>query len=91
MLRGVLQTSNKKIKSSLYSLYSLSCVTSERCPSPRLCARAGHTLKVAEVASRWQRMGDLIESGFEPHTSRTPLVPCYKLISTKHNNYGTKV
>jgi len=23
------------------------------------------------VASRWQRVGDLIGSGFEPHTSRT--------------------
>jgi len=38
---------------------TLSGVTSERCPSPRLCARA-HTSKVAAVASRWQRVGDLI-------------------------------
>jgi len=34
-------TSNhKKINSSLYSLNILSGVTSERCPSPRLCAKA---------------------------------------------------
>jgi len=26
-----------------------------------------HTIKVATVASRWQRVGDLIGSGFEPH------------------------
>jgi len=53
--------SQKKSKSSLYSLNTLSCVTSERCPSPLLCAKA-HTIKVATVASRWQRMGDLIGS-----------------------------
>jgi len=29
------------------------------------------TLKIAAVASRWQRVNDLIGSGFEPHTSRT--------------------
>jgi len=29
-----------KFKSLLYSLNTLSGVTSERCPSPRLCARA---------------------------------------------------
>jgi len=28
-------------------------------------------IKVATVSSRWQRVGDLIGSGFEPHTSRT--------------------
>jgi len=28
-------------------------------------------IKVATVASRLQRVGDLIGSGFEPHTSRT--------------------
>jgi len=44
----------------------LSGVMSERCPSPRFCAKA-HTIKVATVSSRWQRMGDLIGSGFEPH------------------------
>jgi len=33
----------KKIKSSWYSLNTLSGVTSERCPSPRLCAKA-HTI-----------------------------------------------
>jgi len=27
--------------------------------------------KVAAVASRWQSVGDLIDSKFEPHTSRT--------------------
>jgi len=33
----------KKIKSSLYSLNALSGVTSERCPSPRLCAHQKRT------------------------------------------------
>jgi len=47
----------------LYSLNTFSGVTSERCPSPRLSTR-DHTLKVAAVASRWQRVGDLISSGF---------------------------
>jgi len=60
----------KEIKSSLYSLNTLSGVTSERCSSPWLCAKA-HTINVATMASHWQRMGDLISSGFEPHTSRT--------------------
>jgi len=32
--------------------------------------QGSHT-KVAAVASRWQRVGDLIDSKFEPHTSRT--------------------
>jgi len=68
----------KKIKSSLFSLNTLSGVTSERCPSPRLCAEGPH-IKVATVTSRWQRVGDLIGSRFELHTSRTrsvlPLVP----------------
>jgi len=36
----------------------------------RVCARV-HTSKVAVVASRWQRMEDLIGSGYETHTSRT--------------------
>jgi len=40
----------KKIKSLLYLLNTLSGVTSERCPSMRLCAKA-HTIKVAMVAS----------------------------------------
>jgi len=35
----------KKIKSSLYSLNTLSGVTSERCPSPQLCAKA-HTSRL---------------------------------------------
>jgi len=30
--------------------------------------QASH-IKVAAVASRWQRVGDLIGSGFEPRTS----------------------
>jgi len=34
--------------------------------------RQGLYIKVAAVASRWQRVGNLIGSGFEPHTSRTP-------------------
>jgi len=61
------QNKKNQIKSSLYSLNTLSGVTSERCPSQRLCAKA-HTIT---VASRWQRVGDLIGSGFEPHTFRT--------------------
>jgi len=60
----------KKIKSLLYSLNTLLGVTSERCPSARLCAKT-HTIKVATVANRLQSMGDLIDSRFEPHTSRT--------------------
>jgi len=32
---------------------------------------AGNVWKVATVASRWQRVEDLISSGFEFHTSRT--------------------
>jgi len=76
---GNLQKINKyNIKSSLYSFNTLSGVMSERCPSPRLCARE-NTSKVAAVASRWQRVGDLIGSGFESHTFRTrsePLTTC---------------
>jgi len=45
--------------------------------------RQGPHIKVATVASRWQREGDLIGSGFEPHTSRTksvfPLAPSDRL------------
>jgi len=33
--------------------------------------RQSHTIKVATVASCWQRMGDLISLGFEAHTSHT--------------------
>jgi len=33
--------------------------------------RQGPHIKVATVASCWQRVGDLIGSGVEPHTSRT--------------------
>jgi len=33
--------------------------------------RQGSHIKVAAVASRWQRVGDLIGSGYELHTSRT--------------------
>jgi len=50
----------KKIKSSSYSLNTLSGVTSG---------------KVAAVASRWQRVGDLIGYGYEHHTSRTRSEP----------------
>jgi len=34
-------------------------------------APKAHTIKIATVASRWQRVGDLIGAGFEPHSSRT--------------------
>jgi len=33
--------------------------------------RPGPHIKIATVASRWQRVGDSIGSGFKPHTSRT--------------------
>jgi len=39
---------------------------SERCPTPPLAP--GPHIKVAAVASRWQRVGDLIGTGFEPRT-----------------------
>jgi len=59
-----------KTKSLLCSLNTLSGVTSERCPSPQLCATA-HTSKAAVVASHWQQVGNLIGSGFKHHTSHT--------------------
>jgi len=43
----------KKIKSTLYSLNTLSGVTSEWCLSPRLCTRAQHTSRL----QRWQVVG----------------------------------
>jgi len=72
------KSTNVQIKSSLYLLNTLSGVTSERCPSPQLCAKA-HTIKVPTVASHWQRMGDLIGSGMNPippapETNVLPLV-----------------
>jgi len=53
----------------LYSLTFLD-ITIERYPSPRLYARA-QNLKFTAMASRWQSVGDLIDSGFKPHTSRS--------------------
>jgi len=41
---NTLEISNQKNQISLSSLNTLSGVTSERCPSPRLCAKA-HTIK----------------------------------------------
>jgi len=49
-------SSNQKIKSSLYLLYTLLGVTSERCPSPRLCAKA-HTSRL----QRWWVIGNMCE------------------------------
>jgi len=43
-----------KIKSSLYSLNNFSGVTSERCPSPRLCARAS-----TSRLRRWRVVGNM--------------------------------
>jgi len=63
-LRRFVYTIN--IKSSLHLLITISGVTSEHCPSPWLCVRAQ-----GAMASRGQRVGDLIGSTFEPHTSRT--------------------
>jgi len=46
---------------------ALSGVTSER-PMPISAAlRQGPHIKVAAVANRWQRVGDLIGSRFVPH------------------------
>jgi len=45
---------------------SLSGVTSKLSPFPWYCSRPA--LQVVAVASRWQCVGDLIGSGFEPHT-----------------------
>jgi len=72
---GNLQKTKLK-KFSLYSLNTLSGVTSEQCPSPRLCAR-DHTSNVAAVANRWQRVRDLIGSRFKPHIPPVPEVKVY--------------
>jgi len=45
-----------QIKLLLYSLIIFSGVTSERCPSPRLCARA-HT----STLQRWRFIGNVWE------------------------------
>jgi len=62
----------KKSKSNLYYtrliLFRVSRVSGTHL---RGFAPLAHTSKVAAVASRWQRVGDLIGSEFEPHTSRT--------------------
>jgi len=47
-------------------------------PNSTAYARA-HTIKIATVADRWQRVGDLIGSGFKPHTSRTAEADSYHL------------
>jgi len=52
----------QKIKYLLYSLYTFSGVTSERCSSPWLCSRA-HPSKFAAAASCWQRVGDFKQLG----------------------------
>jgi len=59
-------------KSSLCSLNSLSGVTNERC-APRIIVPGGQGpyFKVAAVASRWQRVEDLIGSKFQPHIFRS--------------------
>jgi len=49
------------------------------------CARA-HTIKVATVASRWQRVGDLIGSGYLPHQKRMSYHLCY-LAGNVHDKY----
>jgi len=66
--------SNQKIKSSLYSLNTLSGVTSERCRFPWLCATA-HISKL----QRWRVVGNVWEIWSArdlnpippPHTSHT--------------------
>jgi len=57
----------------LYSLNTLSGVTSERCPSPRLCAKA-HTSRlqrwrVVGMCGRFDRLG--IWTPYLPHQKRT--------------------
>jgi len=57
----------KKIKSLLYSLITLSGFTSERYPSPRLCAR-DHTSRL----QRWRVVGNVREIwSARTRTSRT--------------------
>jgi len=48
--------------------------------------RQGPHIKVATVASRWQRMRDLIGSGFEPHTSQDYFWPIFKELVTSREN-----
>jgi len=67
-----------KIKSSLYLHNTLSDVTSGWCPIPWLCAGPTHQ-GVAAVASRWQRMEDLIGSELNripPAPETDVLLPC---------------
>jgi len=50
--------------------------------------RQGAHIRVATVASRGQRVGDLIGSGFEPILPETdvfPFVPCYDINFIKLN------
>jgi len=47
---------NQKIKSGLYSLRTLSGLTSEWCPSLRLCVRA-HTSRL----QRWRVVGNVVK------------------------------
>jgi len=44
--------------------------------------RQGSHIKVAIVASCWQRVGDLIGSGFESHTTRTK---CERFHALRYN------
>jgi len=62
----LLHSKHKKIKSSLYWLNQIfGCHEWTVLISAVL--RQGPHIKVAAVASRWQRVGDLIGSEFEPH------------------------
>jgi len=60
----------QKIKSSSYSLKYPFWRHEEAVPISETLRQGPH-IKVATVASRWERVGDLIGSGFEPHISRT--------------------
>jgi len=50
--------------------------------------RHGPHIKVAAVASRWQRLGDLIDSGFEPYTSSTKSSELLRTYLNKESFFG---
>jgi len=84
-----------KIKSSLYSLDTLSGVTSERCPTPRLCTRTNisRLQQWRVVCSVWEICSarHLNPIPPAPEADVLPLVPsdrCHKFISVKLNYFN---
>jgi len=66
------ETVKKSFKSNLHSLYSLNTLRVPRVSGAHLRGFArGFTLQGCNGGESWQRVGDLIDSGSEPHTSRT--------------------